>query len=106
MANFFKKPQLPASPSSGEAPSSAGPSTPLSDFKKAFRPFVVKKDAQLAPSNWFLRDAEQKIDDDISIMPQGGRPALLACNAIPIEEMTPAGLSCPITLDSNTQAFI
>ncbi|OBZ75701.1 hypothetical protein A0H81_04511 [Grifola frondosa] len=61
MANFFGKarPQAPVRSSSAAKdpdPSVAGPSSVQSEFQKAFKPFVVKKDAELAPINWF-RDA-------------------------------------------------
>ncbi|KAK7466897.1 hypothetical protein VKT23_003961 [Stygiomarasmius scandens] len=50
MANFFSKPKA-----STAAPNKAvaGPSSELSEFQKTFRPFIVKKDAQLAPINSF-----------------------------------------------------
>ncbi|KAH9028140.1 chromatin assembly factor 1 subunit A-domain-containing protein [Lactarius pseudohatsudake] len=54
MANFFGKPK--ASSSTGPAASS---SNMLSEFDKAFKPFVLKKDADLAPVNWF-RDARKR----------------------------------------------
>ncbi|KAH9842954.1 chromatin assembly factor 1 subunit A-domain-containing protein [Rhodofomes roseus] len=60
MASFFGKAKAaPAkrSDSSGSAKTgnsqTAGPSTSQSDFAKTFRPFVVKKDAEIAPLNWF-----------------------------------------------------
>lgn len=60
MANFFGKPKpsssTVASPSKGSA---ASPSNMLSDFDRVFKPFVRKKDAELAPVNWF-RDARKR----------------------------------------------
>ncbi|KAH8983583.1 hypothetical protein EDB86DRAFT_3050268 [Lactarius hatsudake] len=60
MANFFGKPKASsstvASPSKGPVASS---SNVLSEFDKAFKPFVLKKDADLAPVNWF-RDARKR----------------------------------------------
>ncbi|EGN95488.1 hypothetical protein SERLA73DRAFT_113060 [Serpula lacrymans var. lacrymans S7.3] len=55
MANFFGKvrgteSKLPPR----EANASAGPSSAESDFQKTFKPFVLKKDAEIAPVNWFL----------------------------------------------------
>ena len=56
MANFFGKPKVGsarASPAQ-ELDCGARPSTPQSDFEKTFKPFVLKKDAEIAPINWFL----------------------------------------------------
>jgi len=50
MANFFSKPKTSAAASNKAV---AGPSSELSEFQKTFRPFIVKKDAQLAPINSF-----------------------------------------------------
>ncbi|KAF8136408.1 chromatin assembly factor 1 subunit A-domain-containing protein [Boletus edulis] len=54
MANFFgkAKPSVRDSPTKDSSPS-AGPSAD-SEFQRTFKPFVLKKDAQLAPYNWFL----------------------------------------------------
>ncbi|KAG9318534.1 chromatin assembly factor 1 subunit A-domain-containing protein [Chiua virens] len=54
MANFFGKvkPSVPDSPSK-DSNASAGPSVD-SEFQRTFKPFVLKKDAELAPYNWFL----------------------------------------------------
>ncbi len=75
MASFFGKPK----PSSTSASSSKGP-TPsatntLSEFDRVFKPFTLKKNAELAPTNWF-QDAKRRkrfadadvivIDDDCS----------------------------------------
>lgn len=54
MANFFGKPKVPTHVPSQEADSVvAGPSRIQSEFQKTFKPFVIKKDTQLAPINWF-----------------------------------------------------
>ncbi|RDX48339.1 hypothetical protein OH76DRAFT_668083 [Lentinus brumalis] len=60
MANFFgkAKPSATASPSKIKAAKesetgSPGPVPLQSDFQRAFRPFALKKDAELAPVNWF-----------------------------------------------------
>ncbi|KAH9053883.1 chromatin assembly factor 1 subunit A-domain-containing protein [Lactarius vividus] len=89
MANFFGKPKASsttvASPSKGPAASS---SNMLSEFDRVFKPFVLKKDADLAPVNWF-RDARKRkrqanadvivIDeDDIEVL-----DVLLACPSLP-----------------------
>jgi len=59
MANFFGKPK----PSSTAASSSKGPtpstSNTLPDFDRVFRPFTLKTDAELAPTNW-LQDAKRR----------------------------------------------
>jgi chromatin assembly factor 1 subunit A len=59
MASFFGKPKpsSPAiSPSKGTNPSA---SNTLPEFDRVFRPFTLKKGAELAPTNWF-RDAKIK----------------------------------------------
>ena len=61
MANFFGKARTAgvASPSKLKTTaqdaerSSPGPVVTQSDFEKTFRPFAIKKDAELAPENWF-----------------------------------------------------
>ncbi|KAI9455565.1 hypothetical protein BJY52DRAFT_1224586 [Lactarius psammicola] len=71
MANFFGKPKpsssTVASPSKGPAASS---SNMLSEFDRVFKPFVLKKDAELAPVNWF-RDARKRkrlVDADVIVV--------------------------------------
>ena len=61
MANFFgkAKPHNQASPTK-DANQAAGPSSIENDFQKTFKPFVLKKDAQLAPHNWFLERQKRK----------------------------------------------
>lgn len=57
MANFFGKPKTSsarASPVQEPDLDPAGPSTSQSEFERTFKPFVVKKDAEIAPTNWFL----------------------------------------------------
>ncbi|TBU32249.1 hypothetical protein BD311DRAFT_714705 [Dichomitus squalens] len=66
MASFFgkAKPSASASPAKplaskdGES-GSPGPATVQSDFQRAFRPFTLKKGAELAPINWF-RDQRKR----------------------------------------------
>jgi chromatin assembly factor 1 subunit A len=68
MASFFGKPKA-ASSAAKAGPSSSTPSrlpteerTPKKvedEFSKTFRPFVIKKDAEVAPVNCFL--AKQKV---------------------------------------------
>ncbi|KAF4576838.1 hypothetical protein EYR36_004818 [Pleurotus pulmonarius] len=52
MANFFSKPKNPAASTSKQIEPAAALQT---DFDRTFKPFVVKKDAKLAPINWFKR---------------------------------------------------
>lgn len=63
MANFFgKATAATASPSKSVAPKEGGsprPTNSRSDFQRTFRPFVLKKDADLAPINWF-RERRQR----------------------------------------------
>ena len=54
MTNFFSKKVSTTKPTTLDVTNSkAGPSDTQSEFSKAFKPFVIKKDIQLAPSNWF-----------------------------------------------------
>ncbi|KAI0831100.1 hypothetical protein BC628DRAFT_1352269 [Trametes gibbosa] len=62
MANFFGKTKPAASPHASPskpivlregANGSPAPTTSQSDFQRAFKPFALKKDAELAPVNWF-----------------------------------------------------
>ncbi|KAF8061551.1 chromatin assembly factor 1 subunit A-domain-containing protein [Lyophyllum atratum] len=78
MANFFAKPKNTATretPLKNAEPSVAGPSNTRSEFEKSFKPFVLKKDTDLAPINWFLetknrkkRPSPGKLHDDIIII--------------------------------------
>ncbi|KAH7924570.1 hypothetical protein BV22DRAFT_498652 [Leucogyrophana mollusca] len=55
MANFFGKAKAPERESPVKDTNAvAGPSFVESDFKRTFKPFVLKKDAEIAPVNWFL----------------------------------------------------
>ncbi|KAF7966207.1 hypothetical protein HWV62_39698, partial [Athelia sp. TMB] len=74
MATFFSKPKV----NNRESPTTdsdvaiaskvAGPSSSQTAFEKTFKPFVVKKDADVAPTNWFLRKNKARevilIDDE------------------------------------------
>lgn len=54
MANFFGKPKTSVRDSpSKDSNTSADPPVD-SEFQRTFKPFVLKKDAQIAPYNWFL----------------------------------------------------
>lgn len=52
MANFFVKPKAVA-PAKAATSNNAVASTSQSDFRRTFKPFVVKKDTQVAPINRF-----------------------------------------------------
>lgn len=60
MANFFGKAKAPQrqSPLKVGRPVS-GTSKSESEFQKTFRPFVLKKDAEIAPINWFLKSKQK-----------------------------------------------
>jgi len=61
MASFLKPKKVPTSNISKPTdPNAAGPSNLTSEFEKSFRPFVIKKDATLAPINWFLEAKKQR----------------------------------------------
>lgn len=54
------------------ASGSAVPGPSQSEFEKTFKPFALKKDAELAPMNWFQsrrrRAQGLAIDDDVIIL--------------------------------------
>jgi chromatin assembly factor 1 subunit A len=60
MANFFSK-KAPATKVSVQNTNNEGynPSDNQSEFSRTFKPFLVKKDVQLASVNWF-RDKKSK----------------------------------------------
>ncbi|THU99389.1 hypothetical protein K435DRAFT_827736 [Dendrothele bispora CBS 962.96] len=58
MANFFTRPKTNGGPSKSTQSAEAGSSSERSEFEKTFRPFVVKKDAQLAAINPFKSKAK------------------------------------------------
>lgn len=59
MSAFFNKPKVSNSgPHTAEtsisiSPRKLDPSSSKSDYDKTFKPFVIKKDAVVAPVNWF-----------------------------------------------------
>ncbi|KAI9508476.1 hypothetical protein F5148DRAFT_1375796 [Russula earlei] len=55
MASFFGKQKA----SSASTSPSKGPDSSLPEFDRVFRPFMLKKDAELAPINWF-QDAKRR----------------------------------------------
>ncbi|KAH9854026.1 hypothetical protein C2E23DRAFT_819256 [Lenzites betulinus] len=69
MANFFGKAKPAASSSASPSKSntaregangSPAPVTVQTDYQRAFRPFALKKDAELAPVNWFRESKRQE----------------------------------------------
>jgi chromatin assembly factor 1 subunit A len=61
MANFFAKPKVSARVAPKEEETAIASSSKLqSDFGKSFKSFVLKKDTQLAPINWFLESEKTK----------------------------------------------
>ena len=74
MASFFGKPKASSSavsPSKGSAPST---SNTLSEFDRVFRPFTLKKDAELAPINWIqdAKRAKRLADADVIVIDEDG----------------------------------
>lgn len=64
LANFFGKPKAGSARASPAQESEAGAATGSSTqsaFEKTFKPFVVKKDAEVAPLNWFLDPTTNKL---------------------------------------------
>ncbi|KAL6309063.1 hypothetical protein BKA93DRAFT_821888 [Sparassis latifolia] len=64
MANFFGKTKAPlvrrsSSITTDSGANFAGPSSLPSEFEKTFKSFVLKRDAKLAPTNWFQHAKEQ-----------------------------------------------
>jgi chromatin assembly factor 1 subunit A len=62
MAKFFGKAKggIARAPYKGADSAEAGPSSSQSDFERTFKPFVLKKDADLAPVNWFLEENHRR----------------------------------------------
>ncbi|KAK0210599.1 chromatin assembly factor 1 subunit A-domain-containing protein [Desarmillaria ectypa] len=96
MATFFSKPKAPAHAPTSSKPETqvASSSAMISDFDRMFKPFVLKKDAELAPWNRFLqkrcpRGSQEDvivIDDDEEI------PTMATCqkpSEVQVEELTP-----------------
>ncbi|KAJ7694195.1 chromatin assembly factor 1 subunit A-domain-containing protein [Mycena rosella] len=55
MKNFFKTGNTPRAVPAKEPESEAASSSNVSQFEKAFKPFVIKKDMTMAPVNWFTQ---------------------------------------------------
>jgi chromatin assembly factor 1 subunit A len=75
MASFFGKPKPSTTSTSSPKVSAPSASTTLSEFDRIFKPFTIKKDVELAPTNWFqdakrrkrFADADVIVIDDDSI---------------------------------------
>lgn len=84
MSSFFTKSKLNFKTSSSKVSVSAiaGPSTSCSDFDKTFKPFTLKKGAQLAPINAFLeRKPTAGTRDDVIIVDEDESPPVASTNA-------------------------
>jgi len=70
MVNFFGKPKASSSTASSPSKGPAVPSSTMSDFDRVFKPFVLKKDAELAPVNWFRDERKRKrlADADVIVI--------------------------------------
>ncbi|KAI0689130.1 hypothetical protein BC835DRAFT_1549407 [Cytidiella melzeri] len=79
MANFFGKTKAPLASGSGSRSGSISKDSPedregkpnqevnsQSEFDRIFRPFVLKKDAELAPGNWF----HEKLGNESELAPR------------------------------------
>lgn len=96
MANFFSKPKdFTRSPLKSDA-AVAGPSNVTSEFEKTFKPFVLKKDTELAPVNWFKesRRSLPKVHDGVIIIDddaddRGGE--VINLSTPNVANMSPAG---------------
>jgi len=67
MANFFGKAKVSSttSPSKGPTPST---SNALSEFHIVFRPFTLKKDAELVLINWIQDAKRRKRNPDVEVI--------------------------------------
>lgn len=73
--NFFGKTKTASSTASTSSAktgctSVAGPSVIQSDFQRTFKPFVLKKDAEMAPYNWFRQSfkGKEKVFDNVIVL--------------------------------------
>ena len=73
MASFFGKPKPSTTSASSKVPAPSA-STTLSEFDRVFKPFTLKKDVELAPTNWF-QDAKRRqrfADADVIVIDDDG----------------------------------
>lgn len=79
LAKFFGKakavaPNRSSSVNKDNTANVAGPSAAHSEFGTTFKSFVLKKDTELAPANWFQHamkhraKAKQKVDGDVIVL--------------------------------------
>lgn len=74
MASFFGKPKLSTTSASSSRDPAPSTSTTLSEFDRVFKPFTLKKDVELAPTNWF-EDAKRRkriADADVIVIDDDG----------------------------------
>jgi hypothetical protein len=104
MANFFGKPKAPTRAPSKEADAVvAGPSRIQSEFEKTFKSFVIKKDTQLAPVNWFSESKKRmasppsvRIDGDVIVIDEedSGKVIDVEMDDVPANDVDVSRLSC------------
>ncbi|TFY78564.1 hypothetical protein EWM64_g5445 [Hericium alpestre] len=104
MASFFGKPKLSKSGSSSpmKQPAAASSSKILvSDFDRAFKPFVMKKDSELAPANWFQESRKGKnrmVGDVIVIEDDDDQPSQKMETEVDVETLSPrCHLKCVVS---------
>jgi hypothetical protein len=74
MASFFGKPKPSTTSASSSKVPAPSASTTLSEFDRVFKPFTLKKDVELAPTNWF-QDAKRRkrfADADVIVVDDDG----------------------------------
>ncbi|RDB24271.1 hypothetical protein Hypma_008755 [Hypsizygus marmoreus] len=82
MANFFAKSKKTPSQSPSKETSTpvAGPSNVQTDFERHFKPFVLKKDSELAQINWFsdstrrTGSSSMKLDNGVIVLDEDDEP--------------------------------
>lgn len=62
MANFLAKPKASTSQGISRKQDCSDGSGQLTDFERTFKPFVLKKDTTLAPTNWFLQPSTRVVE--------------------------------------------
>lgn len=115
MANFFGKKALSTPQAISDSASSSKLSTSQSDFDKTFKPFMLKKDVELAPINFFMRAKENGGN-----MGQSQRNAIIVdfeeemkqiddttteCLQVDVSQMDERGLSSDIAYFEGTELF-
>lgn len=102
MANFFGKAKASVrDPSTKDSNASAGPLTLTdSEFQRTFKPFVLKKDAQLAPHNWFLEGKRRTCNRMTGVTHED---AIVIDDDTPVQGAPKPGLSSDEIVVSTTQ---